>query len=88
VERGLDAGDVVDRQIHRVGPLVFVAEALYRLRHHGVIDDRQHLHEMVLQELVVEHLVAVVQRRQEGVARQIVCLPPVLLIRAARLLLQ
>ena len=80
VKRGLDAVDVVDREVHPVGPLKLVAVTLDRLRHHGVIDDRQHLGEVIPEQLVVQDLVAIVQRRQEVVLRQIGRLSAVLLV--------
>jgi hypothetical protein len=87
-QRRLDALDVVDRKVDAVRPLVLAAVALDRLRHHRVVHDRQHLLEVIREELVVQDLVAVAQRREEPVLRQIGRLGGVLLVRAHRLLLE
>jgi hypothetical protein len=87
-QRRLDTVDVIDREIHAIGPLILMAVALDRLRHHRVIDDRQHLLQMIPQESVIENLIAVTQRREKLVFGQTRGLRVELLIRSPRLLLK
>ena len=65
-----------------------MAVALDRLRHNGVVDHRQHLLQVVAEQLEVEDRVTVVLYSQELVLRQIGRLRPVLLVGAACLVLQ
>ena len=87
-KRVLDAFDVVDRQVDAVGALKLVAVALDRLRDHRRVNDREHLLEMHLEQLVVEDLVAIVQRCQKAVAGDVARLRLVLLVGAVALLLE
>ena len=87
-QRRLDVVDVVDREVDAVGSLVLVAVALDRLGYHRGVDDRQHLLQVIAQQLVVEDLVAVAERREKLVLGQIRRLRAVLLIRTPSLLLE
>ena len=76
----------VDRQVDAARAAVLVAVALDRLADGGGVDDRQHLREVVAEQPVEQHLVAVVQGRQVDVLGQVAGLRPVLGIGAVGLL--
>jgi hypothetical protein len=80
--------DVVDGEVDAVRPLELVTVLLDGLGHDWVVDHREQLLQVVLQDPVVEHLVAIVQSREEVVPGEVCRLGAVLLVRAPRLLLQ
>ena len=71
VERLLDVVRPVDGQVDPARAAVLVGVLLDRLADRRVVDDRQHLGEVVPQHLVVQHLVAVVQLLHVHVLGQI-----------------
>ncbi len=81
----LDAIHVVDGQVDALGPAELGAVALDRLRHDRGVDDREHLLQVLLEQLVEEDLVALAHGGQECVAGEVVGLDAVLRIRAPRL---
>ena len=87
-QRVLHAVRVVDRQVDAARAAVLVAVALDRLADRGRVDDREHLGQVPAEQPEEEHLVAVVQRGEEDVLREVGGLVEVLQVGAALLLLQ
>ena len=77
-QRGLDLLGVVDRQVHAAGAAELVAEPLDRQPDGGGVDDGQHLGDVLGQQPVEQHLVAVPQVRQVHPLAQVVGLLAVL----------
>ena len=70
-EGGLDVLDPVDRQVDGAGTPVVARPHLDGLPDGGVVDDGQHLRQVVGEETVVEHLVAAVQLVEVDVPVQV-----------------
>ena len=87
-QRVFDILRVVDRQVHPARPAVFVAVAFDRLAHGRGVDDRQHLLDVIGEQPIEEHLVAVPQIRQVHVLGQIVGLAAILSVNSPYLALQ
>ena len=86
-ESALDAVGILDREVGAARSAVLVAVALDRLADGRGVDDRQHLGEVLAEQPEEQHLVAVVQRGEEDVLREVGGLCEVLLERATHLLL-
>ena len=71
LEGGAHVLDTVDRQVDGPGAPVVPAPLPNGLPHGGVVDDREQLGQVVGQETVVEHLVAVVELVEEDVLVQV-----------------
>ena len=78
----------VDREVRAARTAVLVAVALDRLADGRRVDDREHLRQVVAEQPVEEHLVAVVQLAEEDVLGQVRRLAEVLAVGAADLLFQ
>jgi hypothetical protein len=74
----LDLLGVVDRQKDAARAAVLVAVAFDGLPDRRGVDDGQHLVEVLAEQPVEQHLVAVAQRRQVEVLREVIPLPAVL----------
>ena len=85
-QRALDAGGVLDGEVDPARSAVLVAVALDRLADGRGVDDGQHLGQVVAEQLEEQHLVAVVQRREEHVLGQVARLLEVLPVGAVGLL--
>lgn len=81
-QRALDVLGRVHRQIDPAQAAVFVAVLLDRGAHCRCVDDRQHLGEVVGDQPKEQHLVAVVQRAQVHVLREVTGLCAELGVRA------
>ena len=77
-QRQLDLVRMVDRQVHPPSPAELVAEPLDRQPDRGGVDDRQYLLDVLGEQLVEQHLVAVAQVSQIHPLTQVVGLLAVL----------
>jgi hypothetical protein len=77
-ERGLDLAWVIHRHEHAAGTAELVAVPLDRRPDRGGVDDRQHLGDVLGQQPVEQHLVAVSQAGQVQVLGQVIGLALVL----------
>ena len=87
-QSGFDVLGVVNGQVHTAGAAEFLAEPFDRHTHGRGVDDGQHLGEVVGEQPVEQHLVAVPQVRQVHPLPQVVGLLPVLRVHPAELAFQ
>ena len=77
---GLDVLRMVHRKVDAPGPPVLVAEPFDGQADSGGVDDREHFLDVLGQQPVEEHLVAVAEVGQVDPLAQVVALLPVLLV--------
>ena len=87
-ERLLDPFGMIDRKIHAAGTPAFVMVLLHRQADRAVVDDRDHLAQVLGEQAEEQHLIAVVERGQIDVLAQRIRQPLVLGVSGGDLSLQ